>query len=735
MIKAILNKGLKSAILFTAATGIGFAQQNKSQPNIVYFYADDLGWGTLKANNPESVLITPAIDELTRQGINFKRGYGCMVCSPARSSQQTGFHQGHTWTDRNDPNKTKAIREEDTSLGTVLKNAGYRTGYYGKWGYGADADKKNPAINNPQTLPIKHGYDEVLVELHHKRAHTFLQETLWRTNTSDESPTTALVPNSIKANDPAHPNYPAYQNDKNYPKIAYADDSYALAALDFVREHSQTDQPFFMTLAFQTPHTPLGEVETMPKWFDAYKDVPSSQKWKGPNKQFAAMVTRMDAHMKNILDVLDDPNGDGDTADSIRENTLIIFASDNGATKGTPHKFFKANGILSGNKGSVMEGAIRVPTVMNWKGTIAPGQTSDMLTDVTDIMPTLAELAGVVAPVGTDGVSIAPTIMGNGVQREREFLTHESATKWSIIRGDLKLHNTGKLYNLKTDPGEQKNIADKHKDLVIQMQALAKGEFAGEDNNMANSFRTWVGKNGSTFEAEDSWSKPSFPAGHELANDYSQNAPNSRWNAVMANTSEQASISKLAEDTSLLALEITGDTSTGSPQSLVVPSGLTLTGRNEIRISSHGIIDLDGGTLETLRWLDIKAGGSLLNAGTVSGELFNSGTIKVSANSAGTRSLDIKKSFHQFGDGVLSIELAATNSGQLKVAGKAYLSGKLDLTLVSGLQIKEGDTFEIIQADEIAGKFEQENDKVTVDGHTFKIVYDLKFVILQKLSK
>lgn len=728
MISTILSKGWANAVLLTLITGTCVAGENVSKPNIIYFYADDLGWGTLKANNPKSVLITPALDELTRKGINFKRGYGCMVCSPARSSQQTGFHQGHTWSDRNDPNKTKAIRAEDTALGTVLKKAGYRTGYYGKWGYGADADRRNPAINNPQTLPINHGYDEMLAELHHKRAHTFLQETLWRTNTSDQSPTTALVPNSLKANDSSHPNYPAYQNDKDYPKVAYADDSYAIAALDFVRKHSQTEQPFFMTLAFQTPHTPLGDVATMPKWFDAYADVAGSGKWKAANKQFAAMVTRMDAHMQNILEVLDDPNGDGDKVDSIRENTLIIFASDNGGQKGSPHKFFKANGVLSGVKGSVNEGGIRVPTVMNWKGTIAPGQSTDMPIDVTDMMPTLAELAGVTAPVGTDGVSIAPTITGKGLQRSREFLTHESGSKWTIIRGDMKLHSTGKLYNLKNDPSEKNDVSGKNKDLVSVLKALAEGEFAGEDDLMANSFRRWVGENGSVFEAEASWSKPAYPEGHELANDYSADTPNGRWNAVMVNTTEQHSSTKLAEDAELLALEIGGNVVSGKTQTLTVPAGLTLTGRNEIRIGSGGVIDLDGGILETLRWVDVRTGGSLLKGGSVTGSVYNAGEIIVFNHSL----LRIKKEFHQLELGTLSMVLAGEKQGRLEVDGKAYLNGRLSLNIVAGFNPKKGDSFKIINADSVTGKFAHKDDLISLGDHAFKIIYTTETVTIVK---
>ncbi|NWK55856.1 sulfatase-like hydrolase/transferase [Verrucomicrobiaceae bacterium N1E253] len=708
--------------------------ETSPKPNIVYFYADDLGWGTLKANNPESKLITPTIDSLVDTGINFTRGYGCMVCSPARSSQQTGFHQGHTWTDRNDPAATKAIRAEDIALGTVLQEAGYRTAYYGKWGYGGDYTKVDPKINNPQTIPINHGYDELLAELHHKRAHTFFQPTLWRNNTSDPSPKTTLVPNSIKPNQPLRPNYPAYQDDKDYPKTAYADDSYAIAALDFVRAQAQTKQPFFVTLAFQIPHTPLGNIASMPKWFDAYADVKGAAKWDAPNKQFAAMVTRMDAHMKNILDALEDPNGDGDTSDSVRDNTLIIFASDNGGQGGKPYKFFKTNGILSGAKGSVKEGGIRVPTVMNWRGTIKPGQSSDMPTDVTDIMPTLAELAEVASPVGTDGVSIAPTITGKGVQRQREFLTHEAGSKWTIIRGNIKLHNTGKMYDLAKDPGEKQDISGKNAKLAAEMKALAAGEFAGADDLMANSFRTWQGKDGSAFERESSWSKPAYPKGHELANDYSENTPNPRWNAVMINTTKKDSRTTLAEDTSLLALEVGGNRKAGNSQTLVVPKGLTLTGRNEIRISEQGSIELDGGTLNTLRWVDVHPGGHLSGSGAITGHLYHSGELTITSSSGAPNVLKVGKDLYQMQTGVLSLEFNSGAKARLEVQGKASLSGTLALRYASGFKPKEGDETVIIQASAISGRFQNKQNQLVVGGDVYQIKYGPKSVTVQKLA-
>jgi hypothetical protein len=232
----------------------------QTRPNILYFYVDDMGYGSIgpngqdtrRANNLPAVQ-TPHIDSIAAAGINFQRAYGAPVCSPARSSQQTGYHQGHTYADRNDPdNARKAMRADDLTMGKALKAAGYVTGYWGKWGYGAESDQNNPAILNEQTLPNNHGYDYVLAELHHVRAHTFFQPTLWKYEPGDSQ--IQLVPNSMAAyTDPAqYPQSPANQNDPAYPSTAYCDDVYAMHCLDFVRaagaELQQHRHPVFRSL-------------------------------------------------------------------------------------------------------------------------------------------------------------------------------------------------------------------------------------------------------------------------------------------------------------------------------------------------------------------------------------------------------------------------------------------------------------------------------------------------------
>ncbi|GAA5495027.1 hypothetical protein Rhal01_01197 [Rubritalea halochordaticola] len=619
---------LLTHLLLTATTLLPVlsSADETPQPNIVYIYADDLGWGYIGANGQTQVK-TPNLNALADSGVNFTRGYGCTVCSPARSSQQTGFHQGHTWTDRNDPDSSKAIRSDDTTIGDALKSVGYRTAYFGKWGYGADSAQNDPAINNPQTLPINHGYDIVLAELHHVRAHTFFQPTLWRSNTDDETPTTALVPNTIP-NDATLPTYPAYQNDPGYPSTAYCDDSYAFAALDFVRSEAQdTSKPFFCLLAFQIPHTPLGNITSLPKWFDEYNDVAGSDSWPQDSKEFAAMVTRMDAHIGNLLAALEDPNNDGDKSDSVLDNTLIVFASDNGGQSSgeasSPLSFFSGNSNLRGAKGNIYEGAIRVPMLMKWQGKLAAGSTSSQVVDVTDMLPTFCELAGADIPVGLDGVSLAPTITGEGHQRTRDFIIHEAGSKASIIRGNYKLVKDGgyALYDLDSDPSESTDISASHTDLVNELTTLLLGERVTEPDNFANTYHTWTGADEASTSNASNWSDYDYSNnGTSYLSD--SGSPQASWSTKMENTNASDNTAVADANIETLGIEIEGD----SHLQILNLSSHTLTGRNEIRIGAKGKVSMENGTLDSLRWVDLQNKGEIEGSGTINATFYHSGT-------------------------------------------------------------------------------------------------------------
>ena len=139
-------------------------------------------------------------------------------------------------------------------------------------------------------------------------------------------------------NNKSYPNYPAFQNHPQYPKPAYCDDVYAFACLDFVRsqatQYNRTGKPFFGLFAAQIPHAPFAEVQKLPNWDIDYKEKTYFTKLSPQSQQWCAMVTRIDAHFGNILRALEDPNGDGDESDSVADDTLVVFQSDNGGPSG-----------------------------------------------------------------------------------------------------------------------------------------------------------------------------------------------------------------------------------------------------------------------------------------------------------------------------------------------------------------------------------------------------------------
>lgn len=632
--------------LFVSLPGMAVAEAPR--PNILYIYLDDFGWGALGPNgqwdrkeNNQPYLITPALDQLVQEGVNFQRAYGCTVCSPARASQQTGFHQGHAYADRNDPdNARKAMRSDDVTMGDVLSEAGYTTGFWGKWGFGASEAQNNPVLQNLQTLPNNHGYQHILAELHHVRAHTFFQPTLWKFDSGDSQ--IYLSPNSLSAyqNNANYPEYPSQLNDPAYPSTAYCDDSYAFAALDFVRQNGQvynnTKKPFFALFSVQIPHTPYGDISSLPKWDEPYAQTNFFAGLGSNEKQYAAMVTRIDAHIGNLLAALEDPNNDGDTSDSVADNTIVIFQSDNGGQNG----LMGQNAYLRGAKGSIWEGGIRVPLLVRWPAKIKagaslePGTSNSKVIDVTDFLPTFAELAGQTTPLGIDGVSIASFLSGSDTSRTRDYVIHEAGSSSSIIRGDMKFVRSGSsryLYNLGTDLTESNNLVGSSQamdDLANELEALLLAESVTEPQWYAATYHSWTGNDNETTSDAAHWSDYIY---QDLGGVYDSDtgAPKLSWIARMENSSATPKAAVVDSDLAFLALQISGSSAS---QSLNLGQ-YTLTSRNELRIGENGKIVLDNGTIDTARWVDLLKDGAISGSGTITGSLYHSGTLAVSPSS------------------------------------------------------------------------------------------------------
>jgi arylsulfatase A-like enzyme len=610
------------------------------RPNIIHIFADDLGKATLgvygqnaRVSQDLPAIRTPNLDELATAGMTFQRAYAATLCSPSRGMLMTGFHQGHGHNDRN----TQSFRAADITVAQLLQAADYSTGIFGKWGYGGSAGQNpngvaeefnlgyNPSITNVTTLPTSKGYDEFLGELNHSRAHLYFPSSLWTTDPTGNPQTAGISEKFLGNQDPLDPNHNLQQT--------YSHDVIAARSEQFVTAHYNDAKPFYMQVNYTIPHNDLEAIQYVPNWFGAYDGVDTST-WTEKEKYYAAMITRMDASVGSLMNRLEDPNNDGNSEDSIADNTIILFSSDNGPTDadfsvaGLDH--FGINDTLRGGKRDLWEGGINVPLLVRWDGHIAANSSSQHATDLADFLPTAAELAGVATPVGIDGVSILPTLAGTVGQRDRGYLIFEHhdgdgpdadarEADWTVVRGNQKLirfrNGDYELYDLSSDPGESNPLnltSPVNAALRAELELIAAAEGVNRADSYANQFQTWIGSNGETLIDGSNWSGSTT------------GAPTDSWSAVIANQAGSASIVRTGGNVGTLGLEIRGGS---GPQTVRVDPADVLSGRNEVRIGNQARIHLDGAELSSNRWIDISAQGALTGLGTVSGHVFNHGRL------------------------------------------------------------------------------------------------------------
>ncbi len=431
------------------------------KPNVVFIMVDDLGPFDLSCTGSD-IFKTPNIDRIAHEGIQFTRAYsGGTVCAPARSTLLTGKHMGHTTVRGNLGGIS--LKADDVTVAEVLKKAGYVCGGYGKWGIG---DVRTPGV------PERHGFDDFFGYYHQVHAHFFYPRFLWRSGRKIPLPGNARP--AIDARD-----VKTYREDKLYRGTQFSHHLIFEESKKFIRANK--DRPFFCYLPWTPPHGPYPDGIDDPA-FKAFQDRP----WSDAEKSYAGMVTMVDRQVGEILVLLKKLK--------IDEKTIVFFVSDNGGDKGTL-KTFNSNRHLRGQKGELYEGGLRIPLLVRWPTHIEPGSKSDQVCYFPDVMPTLAELAGVTShlPWDIDGISIAPTLLGNSEQqRAHDFLYWEypkcnfkdktfSAEKvaTALRRGPWKLIRRAasqpwELYNLENDPGEQIDVAAKHRDVVAELATLAK---------------------------------------------------------------------------------------------------------------------------------------------------------------------------------------------------------------------------------------------------------------------
>lgn len=436
-----------------------------NKPNIIYILADDLGYGDLGCYG-QNKIETPNIDQLAFEGIKFTQHYsGSTVCAPSRSSLMTGQHTGHTPIRGNKELKGREgqtpLPADALTMAEVLKQAGYTTGGFGKWGLGYIGSEGDP--NNQ-------GFDEFYGYNCQRMAHRYYPPYLWRNREKD----------SLEGN--------------NWiDTVTYAPDKIQEETLRFI-EHNK-GKPFFAYVPIVLPHAELisPNDSILKKYLGKFKETPyrvAKSSDYGPDlvlsrycsqdtpyAVFASMVSRTDAYVGQIVKKVKDLG--------LEENTIIMFSSDNGphVEGGADPEFFNSTGGLKGVKRDLYEGGIRVPFIAKWPNKIKANTITTQPSAFWDILPTISDLVGSQVDE-SDGVSLLPTLLGENHQKQHNYLYWEFSAKggrkairkgdWKGVWYDVNKSNGGsfQLFNIAKDEKEIHDLASKHPEIVNELKTL-----------------------------------------------------------------------------------------------------------------------------------------------------------------------------------------------------------------------------------------------------------------------
>ena len=468
MAKQFLNKTIAAVGGVAFAVSCDAPDKAPQLPNVVFILADDLGWGDLGCYG-QRLFETPNIDSLALRGLRFTQCYsGTTVSAPSRSCLITGTHSGHTPIRGNlelDPEGQFPLPQGAESIFNDLRAAGYKTGAFGKWGLGFIGSTGDPSA---QGIDEFYGFNCQLL------AHSYYPDHLWENDSRVDL---------------------SGQNrcDSSYGSGIYAPDLIHRKALAFMEESAREGKPFFMWYPTTIPHAELivPQDSIIQRLRGRYPETPfdgalpdSPYFMKGayiaqaePHATFAAMVERLDVYVGQIVGKLRELG--------LYDNTIIIFASDNGPHKegGADPDFFDSNGPWRGYKRDVYEGGIRVPMIVAWPGHVKGGAETDFMCSFWDIMPTLRELTGQGSTEGLDGVSLMPLLEGRRGQREHDYLYfefQELGGRQAVRQGPWKLVHLNvrgaspvfELYNLESDPGETTDLSAARPDILAALRQL-----------------------------------------------------------------------------------------------------------------------------------------------------------------------------------------------------------------------------------------------------------------------
>jgi len=429
----------RRAFLRAAVAGAGAAfmpafagRSQQGKPNIIFIIADDLGWADIGYHNTE--VLTPNLDKLAAQSVRLQRHYVMPTCTPTRVGLMTGRYPSRLGV--LSPAYGNIFSDDSTTLAQALRDGGYLTSISGKWHMGSP----------PECTPLKYGFD---------RSYGYFHGQI--------DPYTHLYKTGVRS---------WHRNDQYLDEEGHATDLITDEAVSVVE--SDHDKPLFLYVAYSVPHYPLDEPD---EWTSLYKDTIKnrSRRWN------AASITHMDAGIGRIVQAVD--------RQGIRDNTLIVFVSDNGGQKSwysetqykgryadKPHDVLGDNRPLRGWKTDVYEGGIRVPAMANWPAVLKPG-TMQAPVHIVDWMPTLCKLAGHAprADLKWDGQDIWPLIQDRAARAKPRTLYWRTRGFQAICHGDWKLivnkqQSVAGLYNVLTDPYEEKDVAQKHPERVEDLK-------------------------------------------------------------------------------------------------------------------------------------------------------------------------------------------------------------------------------------------------------------------------
>jgi arylsulfatase A-like enzyme len=445
--------------------------QGNAKPHILYILADDLGHGDLGFKGAE--FKTPTLDQLAAEGAQLEQFYVQPMCTPTRAALMTGRYplryglQSFVVL----PEQTYGIPTEEKLLPQILKEAGYATAIIGKWHLG-HADRKYW----PRQRGFDYQYGALIGEIDYN-THKVHGTTDW------------------------------YRNNRALEEKGYATTLFGRDAVRYIEAHDPA-KPMFMYLAFNAPHTPL---QAPKEYLDRFASIKDENR-----RTYAAMIAAMDDQIANVMAAL--------RKKGMRDNTIVIFHSDNGGvksaafagqieTKGAPPA---SNKPFRDGKGSLYEGGTRVPAFVNWPGRVK-AQKVDQPMHIVDMLPTLVARAGG-ATAGTqplDGMDMWKTISEGADSPRTEIVYNVEMFRGAVRRGDWKLVWRAtlpaklELFNIRQDPAESKDLSAENPQIVSELQkridALAKEMKPSQF--FAQTFRSYMGRHapGPVFPNDDSY--------------------------------------------------------------------------------------------------------------------------------------------------------------------------------------------------------------------------------------